>query len=130
MGQTGCPHDGKVDGKVVSTTHLHLGALAGYLGCSLRRLHTRPGAPWERHDGALGSACTPQQRCCGTRPWPAGPPALEAGTAGPQLASPATQAWSDSAGLEGNGAELFLANYMPWVLFLEARFKRLRAGAW
>lgn len=90
MGQTGCPHDGKVDGKVVSSTHLHLGALAGYVGRPLGRLHTRPGARWERHDGVLGSACTRPAAVLWHRPGPAGPPSLEAGTAGPQLASPAT----------------------------------------
>lgn len=114
MGQTGCPHDGKVDGKVVSSTHLHLGALAGYVGRPLGRLHTRPGARWERHDGMLGSACTPPAAVLWHRPGPAGPSSSRGGhcwtTAG---FSSHTQAWRNSAGCEGERCLAFSRQLYP-----------------
>lgn len=52
-GLSGCSQEGRLLDKVVNTTHLHPGALTGYLRCSQGRLRTCPGAPREHHNGAL-----------------------------------------------------------------------------
>lgn len=75
-GHTGCPHDGEADGEAVSTTLLHLGAPSW---CIL-------GTP----------LCAAAQ---GHGLW--GPPALEAGTAGPQLAAPAAHRPETLSGVRG-----------------------------
>lgn len=109
MGQTGCPHDGKVDGKVVSTTHPYLGALAGCLGCSLGRLHTRPGAPWERHDGALGSPLYPPAAVLRHKAMACGPSSSRGGHCWARAGfSCHTQAWRDAQGSRGEVRSFFL----------------------
>lgn len=109
MGQTGCPHDGKV----VSTTHPYLGALAGYLGCSLGRLHTRPGAPWEHCDGVLGSPLYPPAAVLRHKAMACGPSSSRVGTAGPELASPATHRPGETHRARGERCVAFSCQLHP-----------------
>lgn len=85
MGQTGCPHDGKVDGNVMSTAHLSREHLqATWAGCTPILVHLG--------NAVMGRSAPPVPSALAlrTRPWLRAS-SSRGGTAGPQLAAPAAR---------------------------------------